>query len=196
MVLSNEQRDLCESNYKLIYSFLNKKCNRAYNFDEMEFHAINGYLKAVMTFDKDKTKFSTYAYTCMFNEVSMFIRKEKTKNKHEMPREYVCKEILERKTEETALDQIIKKNNESKKTEILKEVRHEVLKYNVNNNRGKKFSNLVERYDLGVTATEFARIKGVTQSGVWQSENRAVEVLRGDEKLMKLFEQYKSCEVV
>ena len=81
MELTDEQRELCESNYGLIYSFLAKKCYRSYNFDEIEFHAINGYLKAVMTFDKKNTRFSTYAYTCMFNEVAMLGRKENTKNK-------------------------------------------------------------------------------------------------------------------
>ena len=193
MELSDEQRELCESNYGLIYSFLAKKCYRSYNFDEIEFHAINGYLKAVMTFDKKNARFSTYAYTCMFNEVAMLGRKENTKNKYEKPRDYVSKEILEVKTEENALDQMIESYNERLKAKILKEVKRTILKYNVNNNRGKKFKYLIERYDLNVTPTEFARIKGTSQANIWQLEKSAIKVLRDDAYLKQLYEHYKKC---
>lgn len=191
--LTDEQRELCESNYGLIYSFLAKKCYRSYNFDEIEFHAVNGYLKAVMTFDKKNTRFSTYAYTCMFNEVAMLGRKENTKNKYETPRDHVSKEILEVKTEENALDQMIESYNERLKAKILKEVRRTILKYNVNNNRGKKFKYLIERYDLNVTPTEFARIKGTSQANIWQLEKSAIKVLRDDAYLKQLYEHYKKC---
>ena len=193
MELSDEQRELCESNYGLIYSFLAKKCYRSYNFDEIEFHAINGYLKAVMTFDKKSTRFSTYAYTCMFNEVAMLGRKENTKNKYETPRDHVSKEILEVKTEENALDQMIESYNERLKAKILKEVKRTILKYNVNNNRGKKFKYLIERYDLNVTPTEFARIKGTSQANIWQLEKSAIKALRDDAYLKQLYEHYKKC---
>ena len=193
MELSVEQRELCESNYGLIYSFLAKKCYRSYNFDEIEFHAINGYLKAVMTFDKKSTRFSTYAYTCMFNEVATLGRKENTKNKYETPRDHVSKEILEVKTEENALDQMVENYNERLKAKILKEVKRTILKYNVNNNRGKKFKYLIERYDLNVTPTEFARIKGTSQANIWQLEKSAIKVLRDDAHLKQLYEHYKKC---
>ena len=193
MELSDEQRELCESNYGLIYSFLAKKCYRSYNFDEVEFHAINGYLKAVMTFDKKSTRFSTYAYTCMFNEVAMLGRKENTKNKYETPRDHVSKEILEIKTEENALDQMIESYNERLKAKILKEVKRTISKYNVNKTRGKKFKYLIERYDLNVTPTEFARIKGTSQANIWQLEKSAIKVLRDDAYLKQLYEHYKKC---
>ena len=193
MELTDEQRELCESNYGLIYSFLAKRCYRSYNFDEIEFHAVNGYLKAVMTFDKKNTRFSTYAYTCMFNEVAMLGRKENTKNKYETPRDHVSKEILEVKTEENALDQMVENYNERLKAKILKEVKRTILKYNVNNNRGKKFKYLIERYDLNVTPTEFARIKGTSQSHIWQLEKSAIKVLREDAYLKQLYEHYKKC---
>ena len=193
MVLSDEQRELCESNYGLIYSFLAKKCYRSYNFDEIEFNAINGYLKAVMTFNKKNNRFSTYAYTCMFNEVAMLGRKENTKNKYETPRDHVSKEILEVKTDENALDQMVESYNERLKTKILKEVKRTILKYNVNNNRGKKFKYLIERYDLNVTPTEFARIKGTSQANIWQLEKSAIKVLRDDAYLKQLYEHYKKC---
>jgi DNA-directed RNA polymerase specialized sigma subunit len=129
----------------------------------------------------------------MFNEVAMLGRKETTKNKYEMPRDHVSKEILEVKTDENALDQMVESYNERLKTKILKEVRRTILEYNVNNNRGKKFKNLVERYDLNVTPTEFARIKGTSQANIWQLEKSAIKVLRDDAYLKRLYEHYKKC---
>lgn len=192
MELSEEQLELCESNYKLIYSFLYKKCYITYNFDEVEFHAVNGYLKAVETYDKKIGNFSTYAYRCMFNEVAMLKRKENTKNKYEISRENVVKEILEVESDENALDQMVENCNEELKSEIFKEVRRTILKHAVNNKRGKKFKDLIERYDLNITPTEYAKLKGTSQSNICHIEKRAIEALREDKYLKKLYELYKN----
>lgn len=192
--MTDEQRDLIESNYKLIYSFLNKKCNKAYNYDECEFHAINGYLKAAMTFDNDRAKFTTYAYRCMFNEVSMFVRKEDKKNQREIPEQLLLKELAGIKSGETALKKMVQRCDEAEKTKILQEVRRGILKHAVNGNRGKKFNNLIRRYELDINATQFAKLNNVTQSAISQAEVRAIEVLKKDKELIRLFGQYKALE--
>ena len=190
-MLDEKQRSLCESNYRLIYSFLNSKCRGAYNFEECEFHAINGFMKAVLTFDYCKGGFSTYAYRCMFNEVACFIRKERTKNKYEVPdADCLQPEKIENKT---VLDEIVEAFDDKEKNKILKEVRRVIENYEAPGDRKKKFDNLLERYDLNINVTQFAKLKGMKQPNLCQLERRALDVLRNDTRLCQLFECYKKC---
>lgn len=69
--MNEEQRKLVEENHNLIYSFLLRN-----HLDVEEFYdlAAIGLCKAAMTFDKDISRFATYAYKCMHNEIRMYHR--------------------------------------------------------------------------------------------------------------------------
>lgn len=71
-MLSNEQKNLVEENYNLIYKYAND-----HKLDMEEFSGLLsiGLCKAALNYDSDKTKFSTFAYRCMGNEVSNYLRK-------------------------------------------------------------------------------------------------------------------------
>lgn len=72
MRLTEEQRKLVEENHNLIYGFLNQ-----YKLDDEDFYdlASIGLCKAAMKYNADrKEKFSTFAYTCMNNEVRYYYK--------------------------------------------------------------------------------------------------------------------------
>lgn len=72
--LNDKQRRLVEENHNLIYSFL-----LANKLDIEEYYdlAAIGICKAALAFSENKSKFSTLAYKCMWNEVMIEKRKER-----------------------------------------------------------------------------------------------------------------------
>lgn len=74
MRLNDEQREFITENHNLIYSFLR---SQNLSIDEWYDLAAIGLCKAALTFDQDKSKFSTYAYKCMYNQIMIEKRKEK-----------------------------------------------------------------------------------------------------------------------
>lgn len=70
--LSDEQKRLVEENHKLIYWFIHK-----YNLSIEEYYDILALsiIKAAKTFDKSKTKFSTYASIIMRHDFLRHMRK-------------------------------------------------------------------------------------------------------------------------
>lgn len=76
---SNAREILIERNVKLVFHQVTKKfANVPYDKKELVSIGIIGLIKSVDTFDISKnTKFSSYAITCINNEVLMFLRKEK-----------------------------------------------------------------------------------------------------------------------
>ena len=74
--IKNSYEKIVEENHNLIYAFLNK-CHLPTN-EYYDLAAI-GLCKAAKTWDCDRQKFSTYAYTCMFNEVMGEKRKYRCK---------------------------------------------------------------------------------------------------------------------
>lgn len=76
--IKNSYEKIVEENHNLIYAFLNKchlPTNECYDL------AAIGLCKAAKTWDCDRQKFSTYAYTCMFNEVMGEKRKYRCKKR-------------------------------------------------------------------------------------------------------------------
>lgn len=71
-MLNEKQKNLVEENYNLIYKYA-----KDHKLDIEEFSGLLsiGLCKAALNYDFDKTKFSTFAYRCMGNEVSNYLRK-------------------------------------------------------------------------------------------------------------------------
>lgn len=72
--MNEEQRELVTENHNLIYSFLN-----LYNLPIEEYYdlAAIGLCKAAIYFDPTKSKFSTFAYECMYTSVFKEIKRAK-----------------------------------------------------------------------------------------------------------------------
>lgn len=64
--MTDNQRKFAEENHNLIYSFL-KKYNL--NIEESYDIAAIGFCNAVISYDGEISKFSTYAYVCMAREI-------------------------------------------------------------------------------------------------------------------------------
>lgn len=68
-------------NQNLIYEVVHQYDNRKENIEEYFSVASIGFQNALLHYNPDRdTKFSTFAYTCMKNEIFMFKRKEKRYN--------------------------------------------------------------------------------------------------------------------
>ena len=79
---SKRERFIVE-NQGLLVSFVNKYCLKyliRFEYDDLCSIAKIGLIKAADTYDESKGKFSTYAYTCMQREFSMFFRRLKTRD--------------------------------------------------------------------------------------------------------------------
>lgn len=72
--ITDEQKKLVEDNHNLIYSFLQKY---HLTIDEYYGLAAIGLCKAGKTYNGEKSKFSTYAYKCMFTTIMCELRKNK-----------------------------------------------------------------------------------------------------------------------
>lgn len=71
--ITEEQKELVEKNHNLIYSFLQK---HHLSVEDWYGLAAIGLCKAAITFNKEVSSFTTYAYKCMFTHVYSEKRKE------------------------------------------------------------------------------------------------------------------------
>lgn len=69
--LTPQQQKLVEDNHNLIYSLAYKK---NINLDEFYGDLAIGLCKAALAFDENRGKFSTLAYTSMYNEYKIRLR--------------------------------------------------------------------------------------------------------------------------
>lgn len=83
--ITEEQRQVVADNHNLIYAFLWK-----YNLSIDEFYraAAVGLCQAGATWDASKSKFSTYAFICMYGTVMTEIRR--SKSQRVIPSEQIC----------------------------------------------------------------------------------------------------------
>lgn len=78
LLTSKEKNILAEENMKLVYFVVNKFVNTGISREELTSIGLVGYTKALNTYNTEKkAKFSTYAVTCIKNEILYFLRKEK-----------------------------------------------------------------------------------------------------------------------
>lgn len=82
--LTKEEKDkLTEENFRLVGYIAKKFMNTNIPYDELFSQASVGFVKALNNFDKSKkingepVKFSTYAISCMTNDILYFYRKER-----------------------------------------------------------------------------------------------------------------------
>lgn len=71
--ITEEQKELVEKNHNLIYSFLQKQ---HLSIEDWYGLAAIGLCKTAITFNKEMSSFSTYAYKCMFTHIYSEKRKE------------------------------------------------------------------------------------------------------------------------
>lgn len=71
-----DAEQLFYKNTNLAYYVLHKHYTLSAQDDDLKQEALLGLWKACMTFDSSKSRFSTYAVTCILNQLKLYFRKE------------------------------------------------------------------------------------------------------------------------
>lgn len=74
---TDSEETLVENNLKLVHHYANKYLNTGYTHEELYAEGLMGLLKAARTWNASKSKFVTYASTCINNEILMLLRKSR-----------------------------------------------------------------------------------------------------------------------
>lgn len=75
---TNEQKELVNQHRKLVYHIARKFNVPFYEYDDIISEGMVGLIKAAITYDeKQNNAFSTYASTCIRNEICLYLRKKK-----------------------------------------------------------------------------------------------------------------------
>ncbi|MBO8168686.1 MAG: sigma-70 family RNA polymerase sigma factor [Thermoanaerobacteraceae bacterium] len=79
MALTEKERELFYNNYDLVRKVIKKyRLNSADEYDDLFQEGCFGLLKAICKYKNDRnTKFSTFAYKCIDNEIRMYLRRRK-----------------------------------------------------------------------------------------------------------------------
>lgn len=73
-----EFEQIFNENKKLVYLVIKKRFPTFMHDDDVIQSGYIGLWKAINTYDENKYAFSTYAYWCIYNEISMYFRNLKT----------------------------------------------------------------------------------------------------------------------
>jgi RNA polymerase sigma factor (sigma-70 family) len=155
--IKNSYEKIVEENHNLIYAFLNK-CHLPTN-EYYDLAAI-GLCKAAKTWDCNKQKFCTYAYTCMFNEVMGEKRKYRCQKRIESNNLVSLDAYIDTEHDVSLLD--IVSNSYSVEDEI-------IAKIDVNSfvkSLKDRDKQVVDLFALGYCQDDIADIIGVSQATI------------------------------
>lgn len=168
--MTDKQRKLVEDNHNLIYSFLHK-----YSLDIEEFYdlAAIGLCKAAKSYDSDVSKFSTYAFWCMHNEVMMEVRKEKAGHRIPKSMTYYYQDSFCTKDEDIEYIDTIP-NKIHVENEVISKLTMEKLMTQLNNRDRLIF----ELFSLGYKQVEIAKLAGCSQPQVCRVKKKIENIIR------------------
>lgn len=155
--IKNLYEKIVEENHNLIYAFL-KKCHLPTN-EYYDLAAI-GLCKAAKTWDCNKQKFCTYAYTCMFNEVMGEKRKYRCQKRIESNNLVSLDAYIDTEHDVSLLD--IVSNSYSVEDEI-------IAKIDVNSfvkSLKDRDKQVIDLFTLGYSQDDIADIIGVSQATI------------------------------
>lgn len=89
--MTDYQKQLVTDNHNLIYRFLQKE---KLNMEDWYDLSAIGMCKAAKTFNEGTSKFSTYAFKCMFNEVYSEKKKSYVKGQFQKMRFYIITQSM------------------------------------------------------------------------------------------------------
>jgi RNA polymerase sporulation-specific sigma factor len=148
---------LAEENYKLVHHFVNKYKTNQWDYDDLVSAGQFGYAKAIKTYDSSKkVKFSSYASTCIINEIRMFMRA----NRKRLNDTSIDKPISYDKhgNEMTILDTLVTEESEYDWRSINESINH------VLGNVKPKHKKTFIFFTKGMTRREIGREMGFTQA--------------------------------
>lgn len=169
--MTDEQKKLVEENHALIYQVI-----RDMGLPIEEYYDLGaiGLCKAAIHYKSDKTSFSTFAYTCIKNEIMYDYRTRKYKKRamNEWLISYETKVRSKDGAEDlTLFDQL--KSDVSVENEALSHVMYTELIDQL----GKTDSKVIPLFRLGLKQREIAEIMGVTQANISRVRRRIEKIV-------------------
>ena len=169
--MTDEQKKLVEENHALIYQVIR---DMGLPIEEHYDLGAIGLCKAAIHYKSDKTSFSTFAYTCIKNEIMYDYRTRKYKKRamNEWLISYETRVRSKDGAEElTWVDQL--KSDVSVENEALSHVMYTELIDQL----GKTDSKVIPLFRLGLKQREIAEIMGVTQANISRVRRRIEKIV-------------------
>ncbi len=178
---SNEAKAmLIEHNLRLVAFIAKRFENTGANIEELISIGTVGLMKAVSTFNKDKSiKLATYASRCIENEILMFIRKTSIQK-----REISIDEPLSVDWDgnELLLSDILGSDNDAVSKEMEENEERKILRNAVEELKPREKIIIEMRYGLNdgveLTQKEVADILGISQSYISRLEKKIMQRLK------------------
>ena len=146
-----------------------RKFNHSIDLEELQSICLLAITKAAKTFNKSLGfNFSTYAYSCMKNEILYFFRQNKKYNTN--------LSIDEPKSDNIRLEDMLQLDYDMEK-DIEKLLTIEKL-YNEIDTLNERHRKIMLFYLKGLTMTEIGDILGLSQPQVSREYNKALNILR------------------
>ena len=173
---------LIERNLRLVAHVVKKYVNNDMDrsFEDMISIGTIGLIKAIISFDSEKGKLSTYAAKCIDNELLMMLRYDKKKSREVSLYEPIG---TDHEGNEISLFDVIESNEKSieKQCEFLDDIGKlsKIIKYELT---PREYEIIEKRYGLNgnkeITQREVAKQLEISRSYVSRIEKKALEKLR------------------
>lgn len=163
-MLTEEQKKLVTDNHNLIYY-----CVPSYDRDELYDVAAIALCKAAATYNKDASKFATYAIKCITNELRLYHRKIAASKR--IPADLVCSYDITTAEGLTLVDLI------SDSVNVEEEVVAKAFLKSTIESFDRKQRNIVKYLSLGYKQQEIADAIGYSQAQVSRSIKEIKEII-------------------
>ena len=157
--MTDYQKQLVTDNHNLIYRFLQKE---KLNMEDWYDLAAIGMCKAAKTFNEGTSKFSTYAFKCMFNEV--YSEKKKELRQRTIPQNEILYYNTEYENESGNKVEFIDKMQSDQNVE--NDCIHKVALRNAFNKMKEKHKPIISLFLQGYKQVEIMKIAGCSQPHV------------------------------
>lgn len=180
-ITEKEKRTLAEENISLVYYIVKRFENTNIDQDELLSVALVGYEKALSKFNPDKkTKFSTFAYRCIQNEIYYFIRNEKK----------ICEKNIslsatistDKNGNDLEVADTISSSEEDLDDSIIRDETTSALLDVINNHLNESERLIItKRFGIGtdtMTQNELARMINMSQANISKKEKNILEKMK------------------
>lgn len=184
-ILNTNEKKIVNENIRLAYWKANiwiKKIDNPNLIDEFISCCELGLIKAVHTFDSTKKiNFSTYASTCMDNEIRVYLRKYNRGATREIPFTYYTNPTYNSPDDEICFDRILKLNyiNDNIPEDTIIKHNNTLLIKNLINKLPMREKIIIKMYYIkNMNEYEISKIIGLSQTYVSRLRRRSLEKLK------------------
>lgn len=180
-ITDKEKDDLAAENMALVYYIVSKFSNTNIDADELFSVALIGYEKALSKFNPNRnTKFSTYAYRCIQNEIFYFIRGEKKISEKVVSLNATI--ATDKNGNDLEVDETIPAEEDTMDETLIKEETVNALMKVINEDLNESERLIItKRFGIGtdtMTQNELAKMVSMSQANISKKEKNILEKMR------------------